>query len=102
VAAKAIVLFTDGVDTTSRSATYEGTLRAAEELDALVYAIQYNTYDDLTKSQTASVQAGEMHAQVVTSKGESLNVAYKRAGLYLQLLSDKSAGRFTTAASLSI
>src|SRR5204862_4279479 len=44
---KAIVMFTDGVDTTSRTATYEGTLRAAEELDALVYSIQYNTFDDV-------------------------------------------------------
>src|ERR1041384_7465713 len=33
---KAIVLFTDGVDTTSSSGTYETTLRAAEELDALI------------------------------------------------------------------
>ena len=42
---KAIVLFTDGVDTTSRHATYESTVRAAEELDALVYPVQYDTYD---------------------------------------------------------
>ena len=98
---KAIVLFTDGVDTTSRSATYESTLRAAEELDALIYTIQFNTYDDVAKSQTASYPAGQMRPQVVTSKGESLDVAYKRATNYLQLLSDKSAGRFYYAASLS-
>lgn len=43
---KAIVLFTDGVDTTSRRATYEGTIRDAEELDALIYPIQFDTYAD--------------------------------------------------------
>jgi Ca-activated chloride channel family protein len=43
---KAIVLFTDGVDTTSRHATYESNVRDAEELDALVYPVQYDTYDD--------------------------------------------------------
>jgi VWFA-related protein len=40
------VLFTDGVDTTSRYASYESNVRDAEELDALIYPVQYNTYDD--------------------------------------------------------
>ena len=43
---KAIVLFTDGVDTASHRASYESTLRDAEELDALIYPIQYDTYND--------------------------------------------------------
>src|SRR6185295_14231686 len=34
---KAIVLFSDGVDTTSKSATYDETLHTAQELDALIY-----------------------------------------------------------------
>jgi len=44
---KAIVLFTDGVDTTSKRATYESTLGDAEELDALIYPVEYDTYSDL-------------------------------------------------------
>ncbi len=40
---KAIVLFTDGVDTTSRRANYQSTIAQAEELDALIYPIRYNT-----------------------------------------------------------
>ncbi|HEX8748271.1 MAG TPA: VWA domain-containing protein [Pyrinomonadaceae bacterium] len=43
---KALVLFTDGVDTTSRRATFESTTRDAEELDALIYPIQFDTYND--------------------------------------------------------
>src|SRR5256714_9281454 len=44
---KAIVLFTDGVDTTSDRATYESTVRDAEELDALIYPVEYDTYSDM-------------------------------------------------------
>ncbi|HKR01309.1 MAG TPA: VWA domain-containing protein, partial [Pyrinomonadaceae bacterium] len=40
---KAMVLFTDGVDTTSRHASYDSTLREAEELDALIYPVAYDT-----------------------------------------------------------
>jgi VWFA-related protein len=39
------VLFTDGVDATSNHATYESTVKTAEELDALIYPIRYDTYD---------------------------------------------------------
>jgi Ca-activated chloride channel homolog len=44
---KAIVLFTDGVDTTSNHATYESTVRDAEELDALIYPVEYDTFGDM-------------------------------------------------------
>ncbi len=43
---KAVVLFTDGVDTTSRRATYQSTLAEVEEIDALFYPIRYNTQRD--------------------------------------------------------
>ncbi|MDQ3816774.1 MAG: VWA domain-containing protein [Acidobacteriota bacterium] len=42
---KAVVLFTDGVDATSDHATYESTVHTAQELDALIYPIYYDTYD---------------------------------------------------------
>jgi VWFA-related protein len=44
---KAIVLFTDGVDTTSRHASYASNVRDAEELDALIYPVQFDTYMDV-------------------------------------------------------
>ena len=43
---KAVVLFTDGVDTTSRSAGLEDNLRDVEETDVLIYPIRYNTQND--------------------------------------------------------
>jgi Ca-activated chloride channel family protein len=91
---KAIVLFTDGVDTASQSATYEGTLRFAQELDSLIYPIQYDTFEDLRK------QATEMNAQMVTTRGETLSVAYARAERYLRQMADKTGGRFYYAGNL--
>lgn len=44
---KAVVLFTDGVDTTSRAASDADNLVEAQEFDALVYPIYYDTYDDV-------------------------------------------------------
>ena len=40
---KAVVLFTDGVDTTSHRASYESTMRLAEESDAPIYSVDYDT-----------------------------------------------------------
>ena len=40
---KAVVIFTDGVDTTSRRASYETNIADVEEVDALFYPIRYNT-----------------------------------------------------------
>ncbi len=44
---KAVVLFTDGVDTTSRRASYDSTITDVEEADALFYPIRYNTQRDV-------------------------------------------------------
>ena len=44
---KAVVLFTDGVDTTSTRGTNQGTLREAEESEALIYPLHYDTYADM-------------------------------------------------------
>jgi len=44
---KAVVLFTDGVDTTSRHASYDSTLREAEELDAMIFPVEFDTSHDM-------------------------------------------------------
>lgn len=40
---KAVVIFTDGVDTTSRRSNYQSSIADVEEVDALFYPIRYNT-----------------------------------------------------------
>jgi VWFA-related protein len=44
---KAVVLFTDGVDTTSRRANFQSTAQQVEEADALFYTIRYDTSSDM-------------------------------------------------------
>lgn len=59
---KAIVLFSDGVDTTSRKANSRDNLQAALELDALIYPIKYDTYADVQRilngQQTVQLPSG--------------------------------------------
>lgn len=47
---KAIVLFTDGVDTTSRKNTFDSTLYQAQESDAMIFPIYYNTFENVRRS----------------------------------------------------
>jgi VWFA-related protein len=44
---KAIILFTDGVDTTSRKSNDYRNLNDAMELDSLIYSIRYDTFADV-------------------------------------------------------
>src|SRR5262249_35918366 len=44
---KAVVLFTDGVDTTSRNSSYDSTVQTVEEADALSYPIRFDTSRDM-------------------------------------------------------
>lgn len=88
---KAIVLFTDGIDTTSRE-TYLESLRTAQESNALIYSIQYDTSRD-TRQTNTNLPPGTT-VNIVTAKGEPLSVAYKRGTTYLNLLSNNSGGRF--------
>ncbi len=46
---KAIVLFTDGVDTTSRKADYLENIDLVEESDVTIYPIYYNTYRKMVR-----------------------------------------------------
>ena len=47
---KAIVLFTDGVDTESREATARSTVELVEESDVVVYPIKYDTSDSMMQN----------------------------------------------------
>jgi Ca-activated chloride channel family protein len=51
---KAVVLFTDGVDTFSKNASYDSTLDLAEEFDAPIFPIYYNTFVENRRSGYSS------------------------------------------------
>ncbi|PYS81116.1 MAG: hypothetical protein DMF70_09780, partial [Acidobacteria bacterium] len=113
---KAIVLFTDGVDTSSQQASYQSTLRQVEELDALIYPIQYDTSDYLNAMQgvgngTVTVTTRRSGLFGTTTSQQTYNVPvnngvplpgttkaeYDRADHYLHALADKTGGRLYQA-----
>jgi hypothetical protein len=59
---KAVVLFTDGVDTASGHGTYKSTLKLVQESDAGVYVVAYDTSGDLFggSASTKTVNGGRI------------------------------------------
>ncbi len=92
---KAIVLFTDGVDTTSRGrTTYDSTLALAEESDALIFPIYYNTYFDMVR-QSGSGGGGSWPGTITLGGGSSRPSSedYALGRRYLEELADYTGGR---------
>jgi len=68
---RAIVLFTDGVDTTSRKSNDYNNLRDALEFDALVYPIRYDTFADVQALKNKPVIAPPARKSPIPSKNPS-------------------------------
>ena len=110
---KAIVLFTDGVDTGSYQATYQSTVREVEELDALIYPVQYDTTDFVdaqTRTNTTIVtttvrssrfptrsSSQEIYGTPKASGPGTSSADYKLADQYLHQLATKTGGRLYEA-----
>src|SRR5882672_1618717 len=78
---KAIVLFTDGVDTTSRHSSYTSNVRDAEELDALIYPVQYDTYNDMSgRGGSGWPGAGRWPNSNADILGQILGVVFGKGG----------------------
>jgi len=108
---KAVVLFTDGVDTTSHRATYDTTLRLAEESDAPIYAVDYDT-----SGTTVYGGAGGGGLPLPGGRGGIIFGTpfprggmpgpggtmgdYKHAVKYLHALSESTGGRFYSGDSM--
>lgn len=91
---KALVLFTDGLDTlfipfpdSRRRATFESNLRDAEESGVLIYPVQYNTLDDMRRMYRDNYP-------------EALRESYDVASKYLAGLAEKTGGRHYRAVNL--
>ena len=108
---KAVVLFTDGVDTTSGRAGYDSTIRLAEESDAPIYSVDYDTSGSVTMAGSGIPSGGGGRGTIFglplprpgipggggpgSSPGD-----YRRAVRYLHELSDATGGRFYSGDSL--
>ena len=104
---KAIVLFTDGVDTTSGNASYDTTLRLAEESEAPIYSVSYDTSGGGTLSNGIPLPGGRGTILGLPLPGPGIPGIpggtpgdYRRAGAYLRALSDKTGGRYYNGDSL--
>lgn len=64
---KAVVLFTDGVDTTSEAALGGDNLRDASELDALIYPIKYDTFADVQAIESGRVMLPDEQIRTTTT-----------------------------------
>ncbi len=95
---KAIVMLTDGIDTSSDKSTYDNTLALAAEQYALIYPIQYNSVKEL--SAKANNDGYFPSVTYTTPSGEPLHKAYERGTRYLQRLAQTSGGRFHFADSV--
>jgi Ca-activated chloride channel family protein len=107
---KAIVLFTDGVDTTSHRATYSSSVRNAQEQEAVIYPVAYKTDTDLGPRQIPfpSGRGGIILGLPVPGSrgrgpgggggrpggGGSTPGDYRRGDQYLHDLAEASGGRF--------
>ena len=111
---KAIVLFTDGVDTTSRHANFESNVMDAQELDALIYPVQYDTSDDMNANNNPVGRSIDIWDQILggifgggkrksggggSHRGTAQN-DYEFANRYLLELANSTGGREYHADSL--
>ncbi len=94
---KAIVLFTDGVDTTSSGASYESTVRDAEESEAMIFPIYYNTFLSSRGIGTGGVMSTPPTLGIPPMGGGratgTSNAEYTRGRVYLTELAAATGGR---------
>ncbi len=118
---KAIILFTDGVDTTSRRTNDNNNLNDAMELDSLIYTIRYDTFADVQKMKNGTgipakppiivnpipdesnnpiaILSRMPSVGTPSSKGTTAE-EYQKAEEYLTKLADNTGGRIYQATSL--
>jgi Ca-activated chloride channel family protein len=100
---KAVVIFTDGVDTTSRGATYESTIAAVEEVDALVYPIRYDTQGSMAQGpQIATFPPSNLTPSMLAQLGRGqTEMEYALGKEYLNTIATNSGGRIFEASAMS-
>lgn len=118
---KAIILFSDGVDTTSRQSTYNDNVSDSMELDALIYPVRYDTFADVQKMKNGSIVKKPPPIQIPgqdngvggilgtimqsgvgtpSSAGTSVE-EYEKAREYLNQLALRTGGRLYEATTLT-
>lgn len=110
---KAVVLFTDGVDTTSRQASFESTVANVQEVDALIYPIRYNTQQNggvISTTTGSPTQLPKDIADLMAARGIAIDprifqggargssaAEYAKGRQFLEKLAESSGGRIFEA-----
>jgi Ca-activated chloride channel homolog len=94
---KAIVLFTDGVDTGSKLATAPSTIDLVEESGVLLYGIQYDTKEDVRKGSVGTARGGSKPATIQIPTSGASEEEYRRADRYMREIVDRSGARLYKA-----
>jgi Ca-activated chloride channel homolog len=91
---KAVVLFTDGVDTTSRGSGYNSTLEDAEESEAVIFPIYYNTFLENRGIGGGGVMSTPPILGLPGGGGGAPSSAdYARGRVYLESLAQATGGK---------
>jgi VWFA-related protein len=113
---KAVVIFTDGVDTTSRMANYQSSIDGVQEVDALIYPIRYDTQTNTGVINTATGAPTQIPADIaklMAERGIALDPRLSSGGArgtsakeylkgkeYLAKLAESSGGRIFEAGDI--
>ena len=97
---KAVVLFTDGVDTTSKKVTDRDNLRDTLESEALIYPIRYDTFADVQAIQQGKVVVADPTAPRTTPPAGGGTIPGSRSPLPFPLPSGGIGGTGRTTRSL--
>jgi VWFA-related protein len=115
---KAIILFTDGVDTASRRSNDLQNLADAMELDALIYPVRYDTFSDVQRMKNGPIIAAPAPISIPrsgdssspfplpiptigTPGGQGTSAEeYKKAEEYLEQLAVRTGGRVYPATTV--
>jgi Ca-activated chloride channel family protein len=96
---RAVIVFTDGIDTASSEIDDDDTLNAVAETEAvLVYPIRYSTRADVERRL---LRRKEYQGQVGEERMKALDRRYRDADEYLQELADLSGGILERADTLN-
>lgn len=95
---KAIVMLSDGVDTSSAKSSRKEILRLIEEDDVLVYPLRYDTYDDVRKNRRKDAQIrydedDKPYIYEEPPKRGERETDYTEAREFLDTIADASGGR---------
>jgi VWFA-related protein len=90
---KAIIIFSDGVDTESRLTDAQRSLAQAEESGVLIYCVRFDTANDLTSQMRFNINDQVLSLPARSNVSAVGEEAYRNASQYLSDLAERTGAR---------